>query len=90
MILDQVYSQTKTEETPKVSYKKDTTSEKPLRSIVKSISWRIVGTIDTVLISWIITGTLALAFSIGAVELVTKMALYFFHERIWNTINWGR
>ncbi|MBA82520.1 MULTISPECIES: DUF2061 domain-containing protein [unclassified Leeuwenhoekiella] len=90
MILDQIYSQNKTEETVEVSYKKDTASEKPLRSIVKSISWRIVGTMDTVLISWFITGALTLAFSIGAVELVTKMVLYFFHERIWNTINWGK
>ncbi len=90
MILDQVYSQSKAEDEVKDSYKKDVVSEKPLRSVVKSISWRIVGTIDTILISWIITGTLSLAFSIGAVELVTKMVLYFFHERIWNTINWGK
>ncbi|RXG21487.1 DUF2061 domain-containing protein [Leeuwenhoekiella aequorea] len=90
MILDQVYSETNKEKPKKASFNKDVSSEKPARSIVKSISWRIVGTIDTVLISWVITGTLALAFSIGAVELVTKMVLYFFHERIWNTINWGK
>ena len=65
-------------------------SEKPIRSIVKSISWRIIGTIDTVLISWIITGTLTLALSIGTIELISKMILYFFHERIWNKINWGK
>lgn len=64
--------------------------EKLKRSLAKTISWRIVGTIDTVLISWLITGTLALAFSIGAIELVSKMVLYFFHERTWNTIKWGR
>tara|TARA_R110002049_G_scaffold308754_1_gene513903 strand:+ start:45345 stop:45602 length:258 start_codon:yes stop_codon:yes gene_type:complete len=72
------------------TYKEDVVKEKPLRSIVKSISWRIIGTLDTILISWVITGQLALAFSIGSVELVTKMVLYFFHERIWNTIKWGR
>ena len=60
------------------------------RSLLKTISWRIVGTIDTILISWIITGTLTLAFSIGLVELVTKMVLYYFHERAWNKINWGK
>lgn len=60
------------------------------RSIVKTISWRVVGTLDTVAISYLITGTLALAFSIGAVELVTKMVLYFLHERAWNTIKWGK
>lgn len=64
--------------------------DKLKRSLAKTISWRVIGTIDTIVISWIITGTLALAFSIGAVELITKMALYFFHERAWNTINWGK
>ena len=44
----------------------------------------------TILISWLVTGTLTVAFSIGTVELFTKMILYFFHERIWNTINWGK
>ena len=68
----------------------DIKSEKPKRSIVKSLSWRIIGTIDTVLISWLVTGTLTVAFSIGTVELFTKMILYFSHERLWNTINWGK
>lgn len=60
------------------------------RSLVKTISWRVIGTMDTVLISWIVTGTLTLAFSIGLIELVTKMVLYYFHERTWNFIPWGR
>ncbi|MCK5402376.1 MAG: DUF2061 domain-containing protein [Flavobacteriaceae bacterium] len=64
--------------------------EKLKRSLVKTISWRIVGTLDTVLISWLITGTLALAFSIGAIELLSKMVLYFYHERVWNNIKWGK
>jgi len=72
------------------SYAEDAKTEKPLRSIVKSVSWRVIGTLDTILISWIITGKLTLAFSIGAVELFTKMILYFFHERLWNKINWGK
>ena len=74
----------------KVTYKTDSASEKPIRSVVKSLSWRTIGTLDTILISWIITGELSLAFSIGSIELVTKMVLYFFHERIWNTIKWGK
>ena len=65
-------------------------SENSLRSLVKTISWRVIGTMDTVLISWLITGTLTLALSIGLVELVTKMVLYFFHERFWNTVKWGK
>ncbi|WP_459211321.1 DUF2061 domain-containing protein [Aquimarina rhabdastrellae] len=76
--------------TNKTDYKKDKTSENPLRSIVKSISWRIVGTLDTILIAWLVTGEVKAAISIGSVELVTKMVLYFFHERIWNTIKWGK
>jgi uncharacterized membrane protein len=64
--------------------------DKLKRSLAKTISWRVIGTLDTVLISWIVTGTLALAFSIGAIELISKMALYFFHERAWNNIKWGK
>ncbi len=87
MIADQLLVSDKKE---KSSFKKDRISESPKRSIAKSISWRAIGTLDTIIISWIITGTLTLAFSIGVVELVTKMVLYFFHERIWNTISWGK
>jgi uncharacterized membrane protein len=60
------------------------------RSIVKTISWRVIGSLATVTISYIITGTLALAFSIGGIELVSKMVLYFFHERAWNNLKWGK
>lgn len=74
----------------KTSFEKDKTSEKPIRSIVKSLSWRIIGTLDTILISWLVTGALKVAFSIGAIELITKMVLYFFHERVWNAIKWGK
>lgn len=88
MIADQlIVNNSKAERT---TFEKDKTSESPKRSIVKSISWRVVGTLDTIIISWIVTGTLSLAFSIGTIELVTKMVLYFFHERIWNTIKWGK
>lgn len=72
------------------TYKADSVSEQPKRSIAKSLSWRAIGTLDTIIISWIITGTLTLAFSIGLVELGTKMVLYFLHERMWNSIKWGR
>ncbi|CAM1335218.1 DUF2061 domain-containing protein [Tenacibaculum aestuariivivum] len=83
MIIEQLIKNKKPE-------KVDNTSENPIRSVVKSISWRIIGTIDTVIISWLITGELSLAFSIGSIELVTKMVLYFFHERVWNKIKWGK
>jgi uncharacterized membrane protein len=64
--------------------------EKRSRSIVKTISWRTVGTIDTIIISWIIVGNVNFAITIGGVELFTKMALYFLHERAWNKSNFGR
>ena len=64
--------------------------EKPYRSVVKSVSWRLVGTLDTVVISYVITSSLAMAASIGSIELVTKMILYYLHERGWNHINIGR
>jgi len=66
------------------------TADNVKRSLLKTISWRIIGTLDTILISWVITGALTLAFSIGFIELVTKMLLYFFHERAWAKIKWGR
>ncbi|WP_300441280.1 DUF2061 domain-containing protein [Christiangramia sp.] len=74
----------------KSTYRKDKSTERPMRSIVKTISWRIVGTIDTVLISWVLTGEVDTALAIGSVELVTKMILYFGHERIWNLIPFGK
>lgn len=64
--------------------------EKRNRSILKTISWRTVGTIDTIIISWIVVGDINFAVTIGGVELFTKMILYFFHERAWNKSNFGR
>ncbi len=64
--------------------------EKAYRSIVKTISWRVLGTIDTIVISYLITGSLAMAASIGSIEVVTKMILYYFHERAWNKLSFGR
>lgn len=53
------------------------------RHALKTITWRIVGTIDTFLLSWLITGSIRIGATIGAVEIVTKMVLYYFHERVW-------
>ena len=64
--------------------------DKAYRSVVKTISWRAVGTLDTVIISYLITGSLKMAASIGTIELVTKMILYYYHERAWNKISLGR
>ena len=64
--------------------------EQPHRSIVKAISWRATGTVDTIIISFLVTGQAKWAFSIGFVELFTKIFLYYLHERIWNKLSFGR
>jgi uncharacterized membrane protein len=64
--------------------------EGKLRSLLKAVSWRLLGTIDTIVISFILSGQIKMALSIGGVELFTKVALYFFHERIWNKIKFGK
>ena len=64
--------------------------EKAYRSVVKTISWRTIGTLDTMIISYFITGDLVMAASIGSIEVVTKMILYYFHERAWNKIPLGK
>ena len=61
-----------------------------LRSIAKAISWRVTGTVDTFFISWLITGQLLLASGIALTEIVTKIFLFWAHERVWNKINWQR
>ncbi len=52
------------------------------RTILKTISWRIVGTLDTMALGWIITGDTLVGLKIGALALVTKSVLYYLHERI--------
>lgn len=53
------------------------------RHIAKTITWRLVGTIDTMLLGWVVTGDLKLGLAIGGLEVITKMVLYFLHERFW-------
>ena len=53
------------------------------RHLAKTISWRVIGTLDTMIISWAVTGSWEWGLAIGGIEVVTKMVLYFFHERIW-------
>ena len=83
MLVDQLFISNKKKENAK-------TNERWSRSLLKSISWRIIGTLDTIVISYIITGELAFALSIGGIELITKMVLCVVHERLWNKVNWGK
>ena len=57
------------------------------RHIAKTITWRVIATLDTILLSWLITGNPLTGLKIGIAEVFTKMILYFFHERIWFKIN---
>ncbi len=59
------------------------------RHLFKTFTWRAIGTIDTVVLSWIITGNPLTGVQIGVAEVVTKMILYYLHERIWYRINFG-
>ncbi|MCY2686931.1 DUF2061 domain-containing protein [Salinimicrobium sp. TH3] len=59
------------------------------RHIAKTVSWRIVGTMDTMLLAWIITGSPVTGLKIGLAEVVTKMLLYYLHERTWYKIDYG-
>jgi len=61
-----------------------------LRSLTKTVSWRILGTIDTIVISYFVTGQVAMALSIGSVEVVSKMILYYLHERVWTNVKSGK
>lgn len=54
-----------------------------LVAVLKTVSWRIVGTLDTIVISYLLTGTLEVAVQIGGVEVISKMILYYLHERAW-------
>ena len=60
------------------------------RSMVKAVSWRITGSIDTFVLSLIFTGSVKVAGSIAGAEAITKMILYYLHERAWSAIRWNQ
>jgi uncharacterized membrane protein len=60
------------------------------RSFIKAVSWRILGSMDTFVISYFVTGKLVFAASIASVETFTKIVLFYGHERIWAAVPWGR
>ena len=64
-------------------------SDQPVCSLAKAISWRITGTLDTFFISWLITGHALIASGIALTEIMTKVGLFWAHERVWNRIKWG-
>ena len=74
----------------KINLSKDGKSlESRKRHFGKTVTWRIVGTIDTMIIAWVITGNPLTGLKIGFTEIITKMLLYYMHERVWYKINFG-
>jgi uncharacterized membrane protein len=65
-------------------------AETHARSVLKAVSWRTLGTLDTFAISWLLTGRVEIAGSIAGLEIATKLLWYYLHERVWGAIRWGR
>jgi uncharacterized membrane protein len=61
-----------------------------VRSLIKAVSWRFVGSLDTFVLSMIFTHNATYAVSIASAEALTKIALYYVHERVWRRVPWGR
>ena len=64
-------------------------SESRRRSVAKSLSWRTVATLTTILIVLLFTGEIELAVAIGGVEVVAKLVIFYLHERLWQKAGWG-
>ena len=60
------------------------------RTIVKTMTWRITASLTTFFIAWILTGDILIGASIGSIEAIAKIFLYYFHERIWTNVSWER
>ncbi len=60
------------------------------RTIVKTMTWRVTASLTTFLIAWMLTGDILIGASIGSIEAIAKIFLYYFHERIWNNVSWAK
>ena len=61
----------------------------PRRHLAKAITWRVIASLTTFIIGWQVTGSLDFGMAIGAADVVIKIALYYFHERLWYHSNFG-
>lgn len=66
------------------------TLESPTRSLVKAITYRFAGSCATVMVVWALTRRWEISFGTGALDFIVKIFLFFFHERIWNRVSWGK
>ena len=62
----------------------------PWRSLVKSISYRFFGSLDTTLLSYLVTGNIGHSFILSGTEVITKIGFFYLHERVWARVKWGR
>jgi uncharacterized membrane protein len=73
--------------------KKIPVTQKPIdsskRSIIKTITWRIIAELDTFIVSYLITGSISWSLSIVGIESTTKTVIYYIHERAWGHVVWG-
>ena len=60
------------------------------RSLAKAVSYRVLGSAVTALIVLVFSGSLKISLGVGALDMLSKIALYFLHERLWNYIPYGR
>jgi sulfate adenylyltransferase large subunit len=65
-------------------------SESSLRSLFKAVTWRLCGSLDTTLLAFVFTGNIRLSAAIGGTEIMTKIALYYVHERLWTRVGFGK
>jgi len=66
------------------------TTDLKKRTIVKTLTWRVTASLTTFVIAWVLTGDLLIGATIGSIEAIAKIFLYYFHERIWNNISWAK
>ena len=66
------------------------TTDLQKRTIVKTLTWRVTASLTTFVIAWVLTGDLLIGATIGSIEAIAKIFLYYFHERIWNNISWAK
>ena len=66
------------------------TTDLQKRTIVKTLTWRVTASLTTFIIAWALTGDLLIGVTIGGIEAIAKIFLYYFHERIWNNISWAK
>ena len=61
-----------------------------VRHIAKTVTWRLIGTLDTMILAWIVTDSPTMGLKIGGIEVFTKSILYYLHERAWYKIDFGK